>query len=446
MASSSTATSRVWGAEFLLDALLAGAVAGAVALEAVVALSAPRDDDDRLEHSRPPVPGEFDDDVVHEALEHWGAGTWLLLVIVACLAAGGVLVRRRRPWLAVTMSGSAALIASVTLGLPVAVTVAFALTVYSLTVERGWRAAAVASGIGVVGVLVTLLIRQPEEAGGLVVLYALAAIAVPLLSAAATRSRRAYLGEVEERLQRVQREQQAVTDKALADERLRLARDLHDVLAHSLTVVNMQVGVASHLLASHPDRAASALAEARQAGTAAVAELRSTLSLLRNDHTGELTPVARVDEVDALVDRVRATGLPVTYRRDVGADDVNAAVGLVVFRVVQEGLTNVVKHAGTSADTTVLVTPAGRDATPSAATPSAGTDEQARALVIEVHNEPGNLPAPAPGTTGGIGLEGLRERVLALGGTWHSGPTTNGGFTVRAVLPGAVLPQPTPHT
>lgn len=437
MASPGTPSTRVWGAEFVLDALLAGAVAGAIALEAAVALQAPRGDDDEDERGRPPMPDGFGDDVVHEALEHWGGGTWVLLAVIAALAAGGVLLRRRRPWLAVAMAGTGALIAAVFLGLPVAVTVAFAMTVYSLTVERGWAAAAAASGAGMAGVLVTLLVRRPEEAGGLVLLYVLAAIAVPLLSAAATRSRRAYLGEVEERLRRVQREQQASTDKALADERVRLARDLHDVLAHSLTVVNMQVGVASHLLSSHPDRAASALAEARQAGTAAVAELRSTLSLLRGDAAADRTPVARLSATDDLIDRVRATGLPLTYRREVSDDDVNAAVGLVVYRVVQEGLTNVVKHAGTAAATRVDIVPAPG---------SAGGGSPGRDLLVEVRNDPGGLPASAPGSGdgGGIGLEGLAERVLALGGRWYSGPTDSGGFLLRAEIPAAILPTDFP--
>lgn len=417
------------GPELFLDALLAaGAVVGILAEAAIVVQNnrpAPRprdfDDDDDYLGSTTADP-EWGGSLLHEATEHLSTTTLVLIAVTAVLAAGAVLLRRRWPWPATAMAAAGAVLGAVVLGLPIAVTLVYALVVYSLAVARGWWAAGAASLGGLATVLVALMAAERDEIGGLVLVYLLVAVVVPLLSAAATRSRHAYLGEVEARLRRADREHEAETARTLAEERVRLARDLHDVLAHSLTVVNMQVGVASHLLAAHPDRAAHALEEAKAAGAAAVAELRTTLALLRGDEPDTLAPVPGLADIPAMIDRVRATGLPLDLTWQVPTPDaVDSAVGLLAFRVVQEGLTNVVKHAGGDAATSVVV------------------DTSADAVSVSVTNAPGSRP-PTAGAPG-IGLEGLRARVTVVGGRFGAAATPDGGFAINAHLP-AHSPEP----
>lgn len=418
--------------ESLLDGLLAIAVLAAVTMEAVWSLGWTSDreevrpqrrngnswDDYWDDFDGAPRGLAGDDDLAHNAVQQAGIGVLLVVGLAATLAAVGVLLRRRWPWAGVALTAGAAVVAALGLGLPIAVTVAFGLAVYSLAVEKGWAAAGITAGAATLSVIVVAGLDGQEGSGLLVLLFVLVAVLVPLLSAAATRSRRAYLREVEARLKYAQAEQAAQTSRALADERVALARDLHDVLAHSLTVVNMQVGVASHLLATHPDRAERALTEAKTAGAAAVDELRNTLALLRGDRTdGDRAPVPGLDDISTLIERVAATGLPVTLVWAVDpAAPIGSGVGLLAYRLVQEGLTNVVKHAGADAATEVRVT----------------TDSGR--LLVSVANAPGS--AAPPSEPPGIGLEGLRSRVDALGGYFDAAPAPAGtGFIVQAALP-----------
>lgn len=433
--------------EPVLDALLAAGVFVAVTVEAIWALGSPSphvdvrpqprsggtgdDYGDYWNYSGGLSPGlSGDDQLGHHALSQAATlGVLALVGLTATLAALGVLLRRRWPWAGVALTAAAAIVGALVLGLPIAVTLAFGLAVYSLAAEKGWRAAGITAGAATLTVVVVAAADGRDGSAFLVLLFVLVAVLVPLLSAAATRSRRAYLREVEARLQQAEAEQAAQTERALADERVALARDLHDVLAHSLTVVNMQVGVASHLLATHPDRAGRALAEAKTAGAAAVDELRNTLALLRGDRDageGDRAPVPGLDDIGALVDRVAATGLPVAmqWSVDPGAA-ISSGVGLLAYRLVQEGLTNVVKHAGADAATEVRVTTDGGR------------------LLVSVANAPGASPplARAPG----IGLEGLRSRVDALGGYFQAAPAPAGtGFIVQAALPLTPAPNGSP--
>lgn len=401
--------------ERLLDVILAAAVIAGVWIESVLALNVtvppPRpgreeDDDD--------FSGQLSEGWLHELGEHAATTSLLTVALVGLPAAIAVLMRRRWPLPAVVLSGVAALLGVFVFPVPVAAALAFAIVLYSVAVESGWLPAGIAAGAATVSIFVAAAVADLDDNLAAVLVALLATVVTPLLSASATRSRRAYLVEVEARLRQAEQEQQARTDQALAEDRVRLAHDLHDVLAHSLTVVNMQVGVASHLLADHPDRAAVALQEAQTAGATAISELRGTLSLLRGDLPEQLTPQPGLADLDSLFAGVAATGVPLTAHVQVGEAAVPAGVALVAYRVVQEGLTNVVKHAGAGAETSVSVV---------------ASDEQLR---IDVTNGPGSPPPPSPP---GIGLEGLRSRVTALGGTLRAGPTADGGFQLSAVIP-----------
>lgn len=365
---------------------------------------------------------EPEDLLGEEPWEALGDATWWMVLLIAVVAAACILAQRRWPVLATVAMGATA-VASVTLiDLSLSVAAAFGLTLYTLAAERGWLAglAAGAASISVVAVLAAVSDREGEAL--LVTAFAVVIVVVPLLAAANARSRRAYLAEVQARLAQARAEQSAVAAQAVADERVRLARDLHDVLAHSLTVVNLQVGVAAHLVPDHPDRALRALEEARQAGTAAVGELRTTLALMRGDEPEGTAPVSSLGDIESLVNSVRQTGLSVELHEHLDPGfAVGEAVGLVAFRVVQEGLTNVVRHAGVEAEAKVSV------------------ETSASGVCVRVADTGGNAP-PAPGS--GLGLKGLAERCRALGGEFTAGAAPGGGFAIQAQLP---LAGPTPQ-
>jgi signal transduction histidine kinase len=205
----------------------------------------------------------------------------------------------------------------------------------------------------------------------------------------------------------------------VAEERLRIARDLHDVVAHSLASINIQAGAGAHVAAAHPDQAAAALAAIKVASKDALDELRQTLGVLRSgrDAATEAAPRAplpSLTRLDALVERTTRAGLPVEVIVD-GAAPLPAAVDAAAYRIVQESLTNALRHAGPAARATVRLT--------------------YRADALEIAVEDDGLGSTALNDSPGHGLVGMRERAAGLGGTLDAGAVAGGGFRVRAVLP-----------
>jgi signal transduction histidine kinase len=198
------------------------------------------------------------------------------------------------------------------------------------------------------------------------------------------------------------------------EERMRIARELHDVLAHNISLINVQAGVALHLMDEQPGQSRSALAAIKQASNDALGELRSVLDVLRQgDEAPPRTPASGLAQLDSLVAGAGATGLEVRTRVEGTPRPVPAGTDLAAFRIVQESLTNVTRHAG-PASATVLV--------------RYGTDD----LTVRVDDD-GRGPAAGPGA--GNGIRGMRERVAALGGELAAGPRPGGGFRVQARLP-----------
>ena len=200
--------------------------------------------------------------------------------------------------------------------------------------------------------------------------------------------------------------EQARSRAELAEQRLRIARDLHDVLANKLGVMVVHSEAAEELLASNPERAAEAMRRVQDTGRDALREVRQLLGPLRQPPVGD---------VAQLLAEMRTAGLPVDYRL-IGEQSEAHHLAPVIYRLLQEALTNVVRHAG-------LV--------PTCATVRVGRD----AVTVEVTDR-GSTPEPSAGPVrAGNGIEGMRERVQALGGTLTIGHTPEGGFTLRAVLP-----------
>jgi len=227
-----------------------------------------------------------------------------------------------------------------------------------------------------------------------------------LVTGLADRNWQAYLRQTEQRALEAERTREEAALRRAGEERLRIARELHDSLTHSISIVKLQAGVAVHLARKRGEEVPPALLAIQEAGGEAMRELRATLEVLRTDEpTG--TPAL-------LVERARAAGLAVDLRVSGKERALTATVDRAAYRIVQEALTNAARHAGPAKVTVEL-------------------DYKPSELTIRVDDDGAAQPSRPP--EAGIGLTGMRERVTALGGTLHAGPRAEGGFSVRAELP-----------
>jgi signal transduction histidine kinase len=219
-----------------------------------------------------------------------------------------------------------------------------------------------------------------------------------------------YVREVERRLEEAERTRDEVARRRAVEERLRIARELHDSLTHSISVIKVQAGVAAHLARKNGEEPSDALLAIQEASRDAVRELRSTLDVLRREDDVNGSGLDRLPE---LVERARSSGLPTTYAVRGGARALPPEVDQAAYRVVQEALTNVSRHAGQ-------------------ATASVRVTYGADLLTVRVDDDgDGSRQPPVPG----YGLVGMRERVTALGGRLTAEPGATRGFSVLAELP-----------
>ncbi|MEU6198627.1 sensor histidine kinase [Streptomyces sp. NPDC047061] len=238
----------------------------------------------------------------------------------------------------------------------------------------------------------------------------------------AVHSRRRHLARVEARAERAERTREEEARRRVTEERVRIARELHDVVAHHITLVNAQAGVAHHLMRTDPDRAYEALAHIKDNSRSALDELRATVGLLRqpDDAPDSRAPIPDLADLESLISRVRGGGLTVTVARTGVPRPLAPSTELTAYRIIQEALTNTHKHA-------------------SAARTEVTLDYGATALRVTVTDDGPPHPAKGPGT--GHGLIGMRERASSVGGTVTAGPRPEGGFRVVAELP--LSPAPT---
>ncbi|HEY7049901.1 MAG TPA: histidine kinase [Jatrophihabitantaceae bacterium] len=236
----------------------------------------------------------------------------------------------------------------------------------------------------------------------------------------ALRSRRRYLAGLAERARFAERSREDELARRIAEERLRIARDLHDSVAHAIATINVQAGAAAHVLARRPEAAGAALSAIQRASAEVLDELGSMLAVLRDDTTrAERAPTPGLAEVTRLVESVEPSGLTVDLRTEGAIEAITPALSTAGYRVVQESLTNALRHSQ-ARHVQVRV-----DAAASGA------------LRVEVRD-----PGPARRAAGaertgdtagtGVGVRGMRERVAATGGRFTAEPTTDGGFLVRA--------------
>ena len=238
------------------------------------------------------------------------------------------------------------------------------------------------------------------------------------------RYRRAYYVALEERAARLEAERDAQAKVSAAAERARIARELHDVIAHNVSVMVVQADGASYALRTDPERARQALAAISGTGRQALAEMRRLLGVLRSGDSGaDLAPQPGLDQVRELLEQARAAGLSVSLTMEGTPRPLGKGAELAAYRVVQESLTNTRKHGGVlaAAAVTLRYEPDG--------------------LVVQVTDDGRGDPAPAGGAGQGhgLGLTGMRERIAMYGGTVQAGPLPAGGYQVEARLPAAEL-------
>ncbi|MFI8880700.1 sensor histidine kinase [Streptomyces sp. NPDC055243] len=348
--------------------------------------------------------------------------TWLLFAV----SVAALLVRSRWPVAVTVLTGAAcagwALHGHIgeLLNLPVMV------ALYAIAVQgdrrRTLRTAVVAALVsGVVSVIAGKDVAQPQGAPLLEMLWPL----VPLLLGEVVRGRRELMREYAGRAERAEADREREARRKVDQERVRIARELHDVVAHTVSAMTVQAGLALDALDSRPEVARTAMRQVRTSGKEAVRELRATVGVLREGREASVDPAPRLAQLDELVEGVRGTGLRVSLHADTDTDtatDSGAGTGgrelprlveLAAYRIVQEALTNVIKHAEARHVAVSVVVAGGR-------------------LAVEVTDDG---PATAEGPGEGYGLIGMRERATAMGGDLEAGPLRGGGWRVRAVLP-----------
>ncbi|GAB3654657.1 histidine kinase [Actinocorallia lasiicapitis] len=346
--------------------------------------------------------------------EHIGPPT-AQLVIFGAFVCGALAFRRRWPAevLAVVTLGTAFYIAFG--GLKSPLMLVMMISMYTFTVQRGRRdgcmaAAAIAVSLFAVSqVFNSRLWLGPES----IAMVAQLALAVALGDA--VRNKRAYVHEVEQRAIRAEQTREEEARRRVIDERLRIARELHDVLAHHIALINVQAGVAAHVLESDPAQARQSLAHIRQAARSALDEARTTIGLLRQPNTPvelETEPSPGLERLSDLLAGHTAAGLIVDRETEGAVRELPPTVDLTAYRIVQEALTNVSKH-GRSPRALLFL------------------GYRPDGLELRVTND--TAPA-ADDDTEGHGLLGMRERALAVHGTFEAG-RADGVFTVRAWLP-----------
>jgi signal transduction histidine kinase len=314
---------------------------------------------------------------------------WIAYALGVAMAAP-ILLRRSRPVIEL-YAVSAVLLVFYAMGYPgFSPSLILAVPLFDVTRAGRWRWALTPPIMFLsIGFAVSVRNGMPPLDSVAVFLPEIAVAVVAMLLGALMRSRKAYADESSER--------------RVAQERLRIARELHDTVAHAVTTITVQSGAALQLLDRDPPRAREALEAIRATGKSALAEMRATLQGWRGNESG-------LDSLPRLLDAVRAAGLPIEVQGEVPS--LPASISFAGYRIVQEALTNVLRHAGADASARLCLST------------RPGT------LIIEVSDD-----GQGGEGTGGHGLKGMRERAEALQGRFEAGPRPGGGFLVRAQLP-----------
>jgi len=339
-----------------------------------------------------------------------------VLVLVCTLSLAW---RRRYPAVVVVVTAGVA-VAIAGIGYPDAGTALASLVAFYSLAAYGhrWRAALAAVVFGA-AMLVLWMTRDVSETNAQDLLSNVFVFGAAWAFCEVIRTRRERIATLEERAAVLERERVDEAQRAVAEERLRIAQELHDVVAHAMSVITVQAGVGAHVIDTQPEDAKRALEAIEMTGRSALQELRRMLGVLRSetDPRGARAPAPDADSVEQLVQSIRDVGVPVDLRWEGDrATPVPDSVRLTGYRILQEALTNVVKHAGRAKVTvTICLHP----------------DHAS----LEVVDDGRGYASSASRTGSGHGLIGMRERVAVFSGTLTAGPLPGGGFRVLAMLP-----------
>ncbi|MDP9119548.1 MAG: sensor histidine kinase [Actinomycetota bacterium] len=328
----------------------------------------------------------------------------LALIALACAP----LAWRRRAPLVVLATTAIAVVAYGARGYPGDfVGIAFVVALYSAAAHRDRRLVLAAALPIALAAAVTIYLTGPNPPGRWqeVVFNSALLVGVPLAFGRFEFNRR----------RRILRDRERTANDAVAEERARIARELHDVVAHAMGVMIVQAGAARVVIERDPEEAAVALRRIEDTGRAGLGEMRRLIAVLGTDGEAAREPQPGLDRMDELLETMRGTGLPVEAIVEGRPRDLPSGVDLTAFRVMQEALTNALKHAG-DAHARVLLR---------------YSDE---ALELEIADD-GRGPQPEGDRPPGNGLLGMRERVAMFGGSLETGPRPGGGFVVRARIP-----------
>ncbi|HUA41179.1 MAG TPA: histidine kinase [Streptosporangiaceae bacterium] len=356
------------------------------------------------------------------ATTHWllPHGLWIRL-LVALLMVVPVAVRRRVPDTAFALAAVSGLIQLAT-PTPLPSDIALLVLLYTVAAYRPRQHSVVALlaclGGSVLAAWVWMPLRgEPsyEQRMILAIGFLWGCVLLAWVLGDSMRYRRGYYAALEDKAARLEAERHAQAKVAAAAERARIARELHDVVAHHVSVMVVQADGAGYALRSDPDRAQAALSAISSTGRQALTEMRRLLGVLRSaDQHTELAPMPGLGELRELLDQARAAGLEVSYTLTGTPRELPEGAELAAYRVVQESLTNTRKHAGLAATAAVTLR------------------YQPEGLTVEVTDDG---MATVSGQPGGHGLAGMRERIAMYGGTVQAGPLPGGGFGVSAHLP-----------
>ena len=339
----------------------------------------------------------------------------IVLLLVGPAALG---VRRVQPVAGLALA-AVALVAYLGAGYPFGPVFLAPVVALSVAVTAGHRLAAYTiAGLTFAGLVLLRAAAHPGQPVSLTgAAGALAWLVAVIAASEGLRARR-------ERMAQARAAREETERRRGSEERLRIAQELHDVLGHHVSLINVQAGVALYLMDDDPEQARTALAAIKQSSRELLHEMRATLGVLRGvDERPPHQPVPGLARLDALASGTRAAGLPVTVEIRGAARDLPASVDLTAYRIVQEALTNARKHAGPARAHVVL-------------------HYDKDGLAVQVDDDGTGTVAAPPVSDGGNGLPGMRERAQALGGTITAGPRPEGGFRVRAFLPAACVAKP----
>ena len=290
---------------------------------------------------------------------------------------------------------------------------------YTLTAYGDGRRSVVVAGVGITVLTVAWLASATDIEPRAAIGWVFFRIGASVMSAAlgeSVRSRRVIAADALERAELAERTREEEARARVDEERLRIAREVHDTVAHAIAVINVQSGVTAHLLDKQPERTGAALRSIQETSSRALREMRSILGVLRDSDEG-LAPHPSLVQIDELIASSREAGLDVAVENAAATATLPSAVDSAAYRILQESLTNVIRHAGPTRVTVRL-------------------DYDVESLQVHVANEMGRVPdGSTSGGTTGRGISGMRERCRLLGGQLEARATDGGGFAVTARLP-----------